>query len=84
MSQEVVMGVVAVLLIGSVVAYYFNTAPTSEDYDYMPSPEPEKFKKVSLEAMDKKFDRSAGRWCDACKIHGSHHTDKHNEFAESL
>lgn len=25
-------------------------------------------------------DRSAGRWCDVCQQHGSHHTDKHDEF----
>lgn len=26
-------------------------------------------------------DRSAGRWCAECQQHGSHHTDKHAEFA---
>lgn len=25
--------------------------------------------------------RSAGRWCAECNQHGSHHTDKHAEFA---
>lgn len=36
---------------------------------------------VSVEDMDKHFDRSAGRYCEHCGIHGSHHTDRHNEFA---
>lgn len=36
---------------------------------------------VSVEVMDKHFDRSAGRYCEHCGIHGSHHTDKHNDFA---
>ena len=36
---------------------------------------------VSMEQMDSLFDRSAGRWCDVCDAHGSHHTEKHNEFA---
>lgn len=26
------------------------------------------------------FDRSAGRWCDACDQHGSHHSDQHDGF----
>lgn len=36
---------------------------------------------VSMEEMDKHFDRSAGRYCVHCGIHGSHHTDRHNDFA---
>lgn len=35
---------------------------------------------VPLEVMNTSFDRSAGRWCDHCKQHGSHHTERHNEF----
>lgn len=27
-------------------------------------------------------DRSAGRWCEHCGQHGSHHTDKHDEYVE--
>lgn len=38
---------------------------------------------VSAEVMNAKFDRSAGRWCDHCKQNGSHHTDRHNEFANA-
>lgn len=26
------------------------------------------------------MDRSAGRWCDRCEQHGSHHTERHDEF----
>ena len=26
------------------------------------------------------FDRSAGRWCEACDQHGSHHSDQHDGF----
>lgn len=38
---------------------------------------------VPMELMDKVFDRSAGRFCGVCHTHGSHHTDKHNEFARA-
>lgn len=31
--------------------------------------------------IDRSFpDRSAGRWCATCEQHGTHHTDKHEEF----
>lgn len=36
---------------------------------------------VPLEVMNTSFERSAGRWCDHCEQNGSHHTDRHNEFA---
>lgn len=36
---------------------------------------------VSNEVMNAAFDRSAGRWCDHCGQAGSHHTDRHNQFA---
>lgn len=26
------------------------------------------------------MDRSAGRWCDRCEQHGSHYTERHDEF----
>lgn len=39
------------------------------------------FIEVSAEVMDAAFDRSPGRDCAACGFPGSHHTDKHNEFA---
>ena len=26
-------------------------------------------------------DRSAGRWCEQCRQHGSHHTERHDDFA---
>lgn len=26
-------------------------------------------------------DRRAGRWCETCGQHGSHHTDRHGDFA---
>lgn len=38
---------------------------------------------VSREVMDAAFDRSAGRFCGVCDAHGSHHTDKHDEFARA-
>lgn len=34
--------------------------------------------KVAL--INKWFDRAAGRYCDFCEQHGSHHTDKHEEI----
>lgn len=37
---------------------------------------------VSQEVMIVAYNRSAGRWCEECKMHGSHHTDRHDEFAE--
>lgn len=37
---------------------------------------------VPIEMMNAVYDRSAGRWCGACKQHGSHHTDRHDEFAQ--
>lgn len=39
---------------------------------------------VSQDLMDKFFDRSAGRWCDTCNMHGSHHTDKHDRFVKHV
>lgn len=39
---------------------------------------------VPMELMDKMFDRSAGRFCEVCNVHGSHHTDKHNDFARAV
>ena len=38
---------------------------------------------VPMELMDKVFSRSAGRFCEGCNAFGSHHTDKHNEFARA-
>lgn len=39
---------------------------------------------VPVEAMNEKFGREAGRWCDHCKQNGSHHTDRHNDFASAV
>ena len=36
---------------------------------------------VSVEDFDNYFGRSAGRYCEHCGIHGSHHTDRHNDYA---
>lgn len=36
---------------------------------------------VPVELMRMAYDRSAGRWCAHCGENGSHHTDRHNEFA---
>lgn len=38
---------------------------------------------VDISVMDERFDRSAGRFCAHCGIHGSHHTETHNEFAKA-
>lgn len=38
---------------------------------------------VELSVMDERFDRSAGRFCAHCGIHGSHHTETHNDFAKA-
>lgn len=38
---------------------------------------------VPMELMDKVFSRAAGRFCEGCNAFGSHHTDKHNEFARA-
>ena len=37
---------------------------------------------VTSAEMDEHFDRSAGRWCEHCGIHGSHHTDRHQLFVD--
>lgn len=37
---------------------------------------------LNLEYMNKHFPREAGRWCDTCNQHGSHYTDRHEEFAK--
>jgi hypothetical protein len=29
-------------------------------------------------------DRSAGRWCAVCNEHGSHHTERHDDFHNPL
>lgn len=40
---------------------------------------------VSLGEMNALFpDRSAGRWCEACQQNGTHHTDKHNDYAQAV
>lgn len=39
---------------------------------------------VPMEAMDAVYDRSAGRFCEKCGVHGSHHTEKHNDFARAV
>lgn len=39
---------------------------------------------VTMEHMDRYFDRSAGRYCGECQAHGSHHTDKHEDFARQV
>lgn len=36
---------------------------------------------VDSDAMKAAFDRSPGRFCEHCGFNGSHHSDKHNEFA---
>lgn len=36
---------------------------------------------LTAEDFDKYFNRTAGRYCDHCGIHGSHHTDRHNDYA---
>lgn len=38
---------------------------------------------VEVSVMDERFDRSAGRFCSHCGIHGSHHSDQHNDFARA-
>lgn len=38
--------------------------------------------KIMVSAIDKVHpDRGAGRWCDECDQHGSHHTDRHESLA---
>ena len=37
--------------------------------------------KVSPEVMDAVFSRAAGRYCEHCDRNGSHHSDRHNDFA---
>lgn len=39
---------------------------------------------VDTEVMKNAYDRSPGRWCDHCAMNGSHHTDRHNDFARNL
>lgn len=36
---------------------------------------------VSPEVMDAAFSRAAGRYCEHCDRNGSHHSDRHNDFA---
>lgn len=36
---------------------------------------------VTRDDINRVYDRSAGRWCDRCQQHGSHATDRHDEFA---
>lgn len=45
---------------------------------------PEEIIAVDISVMDESFDRSAGRFCGHCGIHGSHHTEAHNEFARAV
>lgn len=44
----------------------------------------EEIVKIPLEKFDNYFSRSAGRYCAHCGIHGSHHTDRHNDYANLL
>ena len=38
---------------------------------------------TEVTAINRVFtDRSAGRWCDVCRQNGSHHTERHAEFAK--
>lgn len=85
------MKMLVAVAVGITVCYLLKTAiddlrfkKLNSDNNTEPKNHPEQFINVSVADMDKHYDRSAGRWCDACGIHGSHHTDKHNEFAESL
>lgn len=39
---------------------------------------------VPMALMDKFYDRSAGRFCAVCDVNGSHHTDRHDEFAQAV
>lgn len=85
------MIMLASVAVGISVCYLFKSAiddlrfkKLNNDKNTEPMNRPEQFINVSVTDMDKHYDRSAGRWCDACGIHGSHHTDKHSEFAKSL
>lgn len=53
-----------------------NAQPTQQVQD-------EKIVSVELSVMDERFDRAAGRFCSHCGIHGSHHSDQHNDFARA-
>lgn len=35
---------------------------------------------LTVEDFDKYFNRTAGRYCAHCDAHGSHHTDRHNDY----
>lgn len=41
------------------------------------------FINVTEKEMDTLFTREAGRYCEACGFHGSHHTEAHNDFART-
>lgn len=38
------------------------------------------FLPLTVEDFDKYFNRTAGRYCAHCDAHGSHHTDRHNDY----
>lgn len=40
--------------------------------------------RVLLAEMNARFDRLAGRWCVHCGQNGSHHSDRHNDFAQAV
>ena len=35
---------------------------------------------LTVEDFDRYFNRTAGRYCAHCDAHGSHHTDRHNDY----
>lgn len=76
----VLFGIVVWLLLNGTEQFRVEDVQSVEnDTDEMKnSPE---IIEVSVEDFDNYFGRSAGRYCEHCGIHGSHHTDRHNDYA---
>lgn len=85
--------VIVVFIVVAVIIMAFSVNGSNDDVDSQVKPSPkfnsfvninEEVVQVSAEVMNKAYDKSAGRWCDHCDMNGSHHTDRHNAFAQAI